>query len=148
MTETLGSTASCSTMTRSEWFEDSSSEGDAPIRFRLIKKGGGKKKSTLSMSSKNKARKKKKVELDIEQNTGGRMALRVSLKKKKEKKKIVQKVEKMVMVEVVVKIALKDFVSLKGTLTAHVARAASKGEGLSASGQSNKKGKWKAENWR
>ena len=150
MTETLGSTASCSTMTRSEWFEDSSSEGDAPIRFRLIKKGGGKKKSTLSMSSKNKARKKKKVELDIEQNTGGRMALRVSLKKKKkkEKKKIVQKVEKMVKVEVVVKIALKDFVSSKGTLTAHVARAASKGEGLSASGQSNKKGKWKAENWR
>ena len=49
-------------------------------------------------------------------------------------KKIVRKVEQMSDVRVVVKLASKDFTSLKGSLTAHVACGfSSKSNGLSAS---------------
>ena len=106
MTETAGSTASCSSMTMREWFEDSSSEGEAPIRVRLMK-NGGKKKSTSSMSLKKE--RKRKVELDKE-----------------------KKVEQMREIRVVVKLELKNFTSSKGTLTAHVACGFSKSDGLSA----------------
>ena len=41
MTETSASTASSSSISR-KWFEDSSLEGEAPIRVRLLKKGGKK----------------------------------------------------------------------------------------------------------
>ena len=85
MTETVGSTASCSLMATREWFDDSSSEGEAPIRVRLLK-NGGKKKSTSSMSSKKE--RKRKVELNKE-----------------------KKIEQMREVSVVVKLALKDFTS-------------------------------------
>ena len=123
MTETAGSTASCSSMTTKEWFEDSSSEGEAPIRVRLLNRIWGKKKSTSSMSSKKE--RKRKVELDKE-----------------------KKVEQMSEVRVVVKLALEDFTSLKGTLTAHVACGFSKSDGLSVSRRCNKKGKRKVDNWR
>ncbi|KAI2492940.1 hypothetical protein MHU86_21618 [Fragilaria crotonensis] len=105
-----------------EWFEDSSSEGEAPIRVRLMK-NGGKKKSTSSMSLKKE--RKRKVELDKE-----------------------KKIEQMREIRVVVKLELKNFTSSKGTLTAHVACGFSKSDGLSASRRCNKKGKQKVNNWR
>jgi hypothetical protein len=72
---------------------------------------------------------------------------------KKERKRKVElnkekKVEQMSEVRVVVKLALEDFTSLKGTLTAHVACGFSKSDGLSVSRRCNKKGKRKVDNWR
>jgi hypothetical protein len=46
MTETLGSTALSSLISR-EWFEDSSLEGKAPICVRLLKQGEKKKPTSL-----------------------------------------------------------------------------------------------------
>jgi hypothetical protein len=113
-TETSGSTALSSSISTREWFEDSSLEGEAPIRVRLLKKGG--KKTPMLLKKKM----KRKVEQEVAQITVPTEA-RVPLKKKK-KKKFVQNVEQMVEVRVVVKIALKDDVSSKGLLAAHVAQ--------------------------
>jgi hypothetical protein len=98
MTETSGLTASSLSISR-DWFEDSSLEGEAPICFRLLKKGGKKKPTLL----------KTKMTRKVEQITLS-TAARVPLKKKK---KFVQNVKQMVEVRVVVKIALTDVVSSK-----------------------------------
>ena len=137
-TETLGSTASSSSISTREWFEDSPLEGEAPIRVRLLKKGG--KKTPMLLKKKM----KRKVEQEVAQITLP-TAARVPLKKKK-KKKFVQNVEQMVEVRVVVKIALKDVVSSKGLLAAHVAQGFNS-DGLSER-RRDKKGKGKVENWR
>ena len=86
MTETSASTASTSTITRKEWFEDSSLEGEARIRVRLLKKGGKKKPMSLE----------KMMTRKVERITVPRTA-RVPLKKKM-KKNFVQNVKQMVEV--------------------------------------------------
>jgi hypothetical protein len=86
MTETSASTALTSTITRKEWFEDSSLEGEARICVRLLEKGGKNKPMLL----------KKKMTRKVEQITVPRTA-RVPLKKKM-KKNFVQNVEQMVEV--------------------------------------------------
>ena len=134
-TETSGSTASSSLISTREWFEDSSLEGEAPICVRLLKKGG--KKTPMLLKKKM----KRKVEQEVAQITLP-TAARVPLKKKK--KKFVQNVEQMVEARVVVKIALKDVVSSKGLLAAHVAQGFNS-DGLSER-RRDKKGKGKDEN--
>jgi hypothetical protein len=88
MTETSGSTASNSSISR-ERFEDPSLEGEAPICVRLLKKGVKKKPTAL------KTKMTRKVE-QIMVPTAARVPLKK--KKKKKKKKFVQNVKLMVEV--------------------------------------------------